>query len=76
MEPIILMHECNINFYYNNYGLKLAHQILYIGDGLLSGILTSSFVCSPGEIVFLDSICDGIADCSDGSDETTTLCES
>ena len=37
---------------------------------------TSRFVCSPEQSVTLDKLCDGTADCSNGNDETTAICES
>lgn len=34
------------------------------------------FVCTTGETVALSSLCDGNADCSNGNDETSPICES
>ena len=34
------------------------------------------FVCTPGVNIPLTALCDGNADCANGDDETTTLCES
>lgn len=34
------------------------------------------FVCTQGEIVGMAMLCDGNRDCSNGDDETTSLCES
>ena len=34
------------------------------------------FMCVTGESVALSALCDGIADCSHGNDETSPICES
>ena len=34
------------------------------------------FVCTTGETVALSTLCDGNADCSNGNDETSPICES
>ena len=34
------------------------------------------FVCASGETVALSVLCDGTADCSNGNDETSPICES
>lgn len=47
-----------------------------VGDGSLSGVGSPVFVCTPGMTITLDRLCDGNADCTNGDDETTTLCES
>ena len=47
-----------------------------VGGGIQSGIGIDSFVCTVGEIVTLDQLCDGNRDCFSGADETTPLCES
>ena len=33
-------------------------------------------MCATGESVSLNVLCDGIADCSNGNDETSPICES
>ena len=53
--------------------------ILHAGLGVFTGRTTApipAFVCSAGEIVEIVDLCDGIAHCSGGDDETTPLCES
>ena len=34
------------------------------------------FVCTPGLNIPLIQLCDGVNNCGNGDDETTTLCES
>ena len=34
------------------------------------------FTCTTGETVGLSALCDGTAECSNGKDETSPLCES
>ena len=34
------------------------------------------FVCTPGENIGMEMLCDGNRDCDNGNDETTSLCES
>ena len=34
------------------------------------------FICTTGETVALSVLCDGTADCSNGNDETSPICES
>ena len=34
------------------------------------------FVCTTGESVSFSALCDGTADCSNGNDETSPICES
>lgn len=49
------------------------------GTGFFTGRTTDpipAFVCSAGEFIELEELCDGIAHCSGGDDETTPLCES
>lgn len=36
--------------------------------------LTSTFICTDGTVVSLESICNGIPHCPDSSDEVATLC--
>lgn len=35
-----------------------------------------TFVCTPGVNIELEALCNGVGDCANGDDETTTLCES
>ena len=35
-----------------------------------------AFVCTTGETVSLNALCDGTADCSNGNDERSPICES
>lgn len=37
---------------------------------------TEEYSCKSGECIDLSSICDGISDCNDKSDETLELCKS
>jgi hypothetical protein len=46
------------------------------GTGERAGTDTPVFECTSGENVILEQLCDGIADCGAGDDETTPLCES
>lgn len=46
------------------------------GTGDRAGTGVPTFECASGENVSLANLCDGNADCTDGDDETTPLCES
>ena len=46
------------------------------GTGLRAGTGFPVFECTSGENVLLEQLCDGVAHCGAGDDETTPLCES
>ena len=46
------------------------------GFGTFAGREIPTFVCSPGVFVDLNQLCDGVNDCGNGDDETSSLCES
>lgn len=57
--------------------VRLKHNtLLCVGTGLRSGRGFPVFECTVGEVVTLDRLCDGNADCGAGDDETSPLCES
>ena len=45
--------------------------LCYVGD-------LGVYICDPaaGEVITLDLLCNGIADCLSGEDETTSICDS
>ena len=53
--------------------------ILHAGTGENTGRTTApiaAFVCNAGEVVEIVDLCDGIANCGGGDDESTPICES
>ena len=51
-------------------------SFFYVAGDLAGHPGTPTFVCTPGENIELDALCDGVRDCTNGDDENSTLCES
>ena len=81
--------ECISSCIYINFTaatLKLQRIITFfvnVGDGSLTGRkaidngkVEPGFLCSNGTILDLVQLCDGMADCEGGDDETYPLCAS
>lgn len=51
-------------------------SFFYVAGDLAGRPGTPTFVCTPGENIELDALCDGVRDCTNGDDENSTLCES
>ena len=66
--------HCNY-LYLHHHIVSRACLCICLGDGSFSGF-PRVFVCTPGINVPLEVLCDGRADCFNGDDETTPLCES